>query len=154
MHRFARHALRAIGRSPFAIACALLCAANLDAQSLRWKVPSQGAVVYSRSTQRLSIAPPATSIKIDWVVPSASDGGHEWKCFMAPQNGAPPMWETPSFNDSAWSTGKGEFGTDIPQNPNQRTRWASELLLLRGSEGHLGSFECAYSRGLNLGNYS
>ena len=131
MHRFARHALRAIGRSPFAIACALLCAANLDAQSLRWKVPSQGAIVYSRSTQRLSIAPPATSIKIDWVVPSAADGGHEWKCFMAPRNGAPPMWETPSFDDSAWSTGKGEFGTDIPQNPNQRTRWASELLLLR-----------------------
>ena len=114
-----------------AMAALTLVLGALPAQALRWRVPEHGAITYKRTTQRLAVTPPASSTKIDWAVPSAADGGHEWSWFAGPQNGAPAMWETPGFDDSAWPKGKGEFGADMPQNPSQRTRWASELLLLR-----------------------
>lgn len=112
-------------------AFALFVSAPTTAQALRWRVPEHGALTYTRTTQRLAMTPPSSQIKIEWAVPGATDGGHEWSYYACPRKGAPPMWETPGFDDASWPKGRGEFGTEMAENPRQRTSWASELLLLR-----------------------
>ncbi|MEQ1632917.1 MAG: hypothetical protein ABL997_11125, partial [Planctomycetota bacterium] len=101
------------------------------AQSLSWSVPDQGALTYNRVVQRFAVTPPATSLKQEIVVASADEGGHTYRYFACPQNGVPAGFETTDFDDSAWSEGKGEFGTDVGKNANQRTHWGSDVLLLR-----------------------
>lgn len=102
-----------------------------DAQGLAWSVPDQGALVYTRVVEHLAFLPAATALKQDVVVAGGEDGGHEWRVFTCPSNGVPPGFENPGFDDSSWSTGRGEFGTDVGTNQNQRTHWGSEVLLLR-----------------------
>lgn len=110
---------------------ALANGAALLAQGLRWNVPDGGAITYRRTVARAAMTAPRSSSKQEVVVAGAEDGGHEWRYFACPAANAPAGFENPGFDDSGWEKGRGEFGTDVGQNPMQRTHWGSELLLLR-----------------------
>lgn len=106
----------------------LLTAAPTPAQG--WNVPPQGAITYTRTTERFTVEPPPR-FRQTQLVAGAEDGGHEWRHFACPRNREPLDWEKPGFADGGWLLGRGEFASDVGARPEVRTNWQNELLLLR-----------------------
>lgn len=109
-------------------------AAFAPAQQPAWDIPHRGAHVFERTTEQFEVAPPATKLKpLPLVRGGRSSEPQRWRYFATPRHGVPPGFELPGFADAAWPLGEGGFGTDVGDNPNQRTRWASEVLCLRAA---------------------
>jgi hypothetical protein len=106
--------------------------ATLSAQQLQWDIPARGAHVYTRTVQQFEVAPPPSRATPDWVLGSGeAPTPHAWRYFAGPRHGVPAGFEQPTFDDSSWLLGQGEFGPDHGTNPAQRTAWRSEELCLR-----------------------
>lgn len=55
-----------------------------------------------------------------------------WKYLSGPSaDAAPPGWQMPAFDDRAWATGLGGFGTDGTPGAVVRTTWAEPAIWLR-----------------------
>ena len=62
------------------------------------------------------------------VVPASTGEGVAWRyTFETP----PDDWDQPGFDDSAWKTGPGGFGTKITPGTTVRTEWNSPHIWLR-----------------------
>lgn len=119
-------------RSLFHLALiAPLLAATTLGQGLQWNVPTGGALVYERTVRRVAMLPPTTGLKAEQIVPDAQQGGGLWRYLASGPGAAPPGWEQPGFDDGSWPEGRGEFGPDVGKNPDQRTPWNTQRLLLR-----------------------
>ena len=111
----------------------LLTATAVGAQQNAWDIPHRGAIVYDRVVEKFEVSPGTSRLRLDQVMVSATDGGHEWRYFAGAKKDIPAGFELPGFDDSGWRTGRGEFGTETETLASQRTPWASEALCLRTS---------------------
>ena len=115
-----------------ALLTVLLPAAG-SAQALAWDIPHRGAITFTRTTEQFQCAAPPR-VRLEWLVPGAERGGHEWRYLACALGKAPDGFEAPAFDDSEWSTGRGEFAP-IPKSgaapPGVRTAWATGTLCLR-----------------------
>jgi hypothetical protein len=107
-------------------------AATAGAQQLVHDVPHRGAHVYNRTTGAFDVAAPPSRTRAEWVVgDGAAATPHEWLHFACAEAAVPAAFEQPAFDDSAWTPARGEFGTDVGANPEQRTDWRTKVLCLR-----------------------
>lgn len=112
----------------FVLLLALLPVA--PAQSLAWDVPHRGAIVFARTTQKFAVSAPPR-LRGERVLAAAADGGHEWRHLSCAPGKAPAGFEQPGFDDSGWTPGRGEFGTEVGKDARQRTAWPTQQLCLR-----------------------
>jgi hypothetical protein len=109
----------------------LLLPAAAAAQALQWDVPHRGALTYERRTERWLVTPPPSRLRTEWLVRDAEHGGHEWRYLACPLDHPPAGFEAPGFDDSDWSTGRGEFTPDAGKGPSLRTPWKTGTIVLR-----------------------
>jgi hypothetical protein len=68
--------------------------------------------------------------RFEWRIPTGEQGGHDWRFTTS----APPAgWEQPDFDDSAWRSGKGGFGTPGTPGLAQSTTWRTPEIWLRAT---------------------
>jgi hypothetical protein len=102
----------------------------LPAQALPWDVPVRGALVFQRRTDELRVVSGAFRSISSWAIPTAEDGGHEWRFWQGAQGKAPAGFSEAGFDDSAWPRGRALFGGDA-NDPGRRTAWNTAELCLR-----------------------
>ncbi len=78
------------------------------------------------ASEKLYLPPPVVAT----FVPTSREEGRPWRYTMAkPADG----WEQPDFDDTAWQTGRGGFGTESTPGTVVRTKWDTPDLWIRRS---------------------
>ncbi|GHT47487.1 hypothetical protein FACS189454_09890 [Planctomycetales bacterium] len=70
---------------------------------------------------------PARRVVLE-ILPTARTKPTDWKYTLQPP---PENWTEPNFDDSAWKTGKGGFGSEVPGKPAVGTAWTTKRIWLR-----------------------
>jgi hypothetical protein len=117
-----------------ATAVASLLALPIAAQGLSHDVPRRGAHVYTRTTEQFELGGPPTRLRPEWLVlDGSSRTPQEWRYVACTARAVPANFEQPGFDDSSWSTGRGEFAPPANRNPELHTDWHQEVLCLRAA---------------------
>lgn len=85
--------------------------------------------MFKANIANMAKGPRPSGPKQGWLLPTAlvGDGANIWR-YTTTEPGA--NWNAANFNDSAWKTGVGGFGSDAP-NSWPRTDWSSDDIWLR-----------------------
>jgi hypothetical protein len=95
----------------------------------------EGVMTFGFPTDSADAAVQANIVSVGYVVPTFTQvvptseaAGQSWRFTTTTP---PSNWNTPGFNDSAWSTGSGGFGTAGTPGAVVRTTWSTSDIWLR-----------------------
>jgi len=116
-------------RGALIAAAGALCASATSGQSLTTDVPARGALVYERLAPVFAVTPRPLPVKPEWC---GGDDGITWR-WLATAATPPAGFEQRGFDDAAWSTGRGEFGSEPPADGLPHVAWTTKTLCLRAT---------------------
>lgn len=109
----------------------LTLAAASTGQQMSWDIPTRGAHVFDRVTQRFEVtAPPSKYRPLVAVRGGRAPTPHKWRYFQSTLKEVPKDFHLPSYDDSGWFVGAGGFG-DPSKTGHHHTAWTSEACCLR-----------------------